>query len=82
MIRVFLVEDEPPALRKLQRMVAAEPDLEVCGSASTAREAIAGIAATHPDLIILDIRLPDRTGFEILQASRRFPINAVRRLCS
>src|SRR5262245_46671926 len=68
MIRVFLVEDEPPAMRKLKRMVAEEPDLEVCGSASTAREAIAGIASTHPNLVILDIRLPDGTGFEILQA--------------
>jgi DNA-binding LytR/AlgR family response regulator len=68
MIRVFLVEDEPPALRKLERMVAEEPELEVCGSASTVSESIAGIAGTHPNLVILDIRLPDGTGFEILQA--------------
>jgi two-component system LytT family response regulator len=68
MIRVFLVEDEPPAMRKLERMAADEPDLEVCGSASTVREAIAGITDTHPNLVILDIRLPDGTGFEILQA--------------
>ena len=68
MIRVFLVEDEPPAMRKLERMVAEEPDFEVCGSASTVSKAIAGIAGTHPTLVILDIRLPDGTGFEILQA--------------
>lgn len=68
MIGVFLVEDEPPAMRKLERMVAEEPDVEVCGSASTVREAIAGITDTHPNLVILDIRLPDGTGFEILQA--------------
>jgi two-component system LytT family response regulator len=68
MIGVFLVEDEPPAMRKLERMVAEEPDLKVCGSASTVREAIAGITDTHPNLVILDIRLPDGTGFEILQA--------------
>jgi DNA-binding LytR/AlgR family response regulator len=68
MIRVFLVEDEPPAMRKLERMVGEEPDLEVCGSASTVSGAIAGIAGTHPNLVILDIRLPDGTGFEILQA--------------
>ena len=68
MIRVFLVEDEPPALRKLERLVAEEPDLQVCGSASTCSEAIAGIAAATPQLLILDIRLPDGTGFEILQA--------------
>jgi two-component system LytT family response regulator len=68
MIRVFLVEDEPPALRKLERMVADEPDLEVCGSACTVSEAIVGLTDTQPNLVILDIRLPDGTGFELLQA--------------
>jgi two-component system LytT family response regulator len=67
-MKVFLVEDEPPALRKLERMVAAEPDLEVCGAAATCSDAIAAIAAANPRLLILDIRLPDGTGFEILQA--------------
>jgi two-component system LytT family response regulator len=73
MIRVFLVEDEPPAMRKLERLVAEEPDLQVCGSASTCAEAIAGIAASNPQLLILDIRLPDGTGFEILQALDESP---------
>jgi two-component system, LytTR family, response regulator len=68
MIKVFLVEDEPPALRKLERLVAGEPDLEVCGVAMTCSDAIAGIATSNPQLLILDIRLPDGTGFEILQA--------------
>ena len=68
MIRVFLIEDEPPALRKLERMVAEEPDLEICGSAWTVSEAISGITGEHPNLVILDVRLPDGTGFEILQA--------------
>ena len=68
MIRVFLVEDEPPAMRKLKRMVAEQADLHICGYASTVSEAIAGITGTHPNLVILDIRLPDGTGFEILQA--------------
>jgi two-component system LytT family response regulator len=68
MIRVFLVEDEPPARRKLERMVGAEADLEVCGSAGTCADAIAQITAATPQVLILDIRLPDGTGFEILQA--------------
>ena len=68
MIRVFLVEDEPPAMRKLERMVAEEAGFQVCGSASTVNQSITAIARTHPDLVILDIRLPDGTGFEILQA--------------
>jgi DNA-binding LytR/AlgR family response regulator len=68
MIKVFLVEDEPPALRKLERMVAAEADLVVCGTASTCADAISGIQRTLPQLTILDVRLPDGTGFEVLQA--------------
>jgi two-component system LytT family response regulator len=68
MIRVFLVEDEPPAMRKLERMVAGEPGFQICGSASTVNQSITAIARTRPDLVILDIRLPDGTGFEILQA--------------
>jgi two-component system LytT family response regulator len=67
-LKVFLVEDEPPALRKLERMVAAEADLEICGAASTCTDAITGISSTNPQLLILDIRLPDGTGFEVLQA--------------
>lgn len=66
-IKVFLVEDEPPALRKLERMVAEEADLEVCGVATTCSDAVAGILSANPRLLILDIRLPDGTGFEILQ---------------
>ncbi|HLH18850.1 MAG TPA: LytTR family DNA-binding domain-containing protein [Bryobacteraceae bacterium] len=64
MIRVFLVEDEPPALRKLERLSRAEGDLEICGSAGTCAEAIAGIQDARPDVLLLDIRLPDGTGFE------------------
>src|SRR5271170_2569882 len=66
-LKVFLVEDEPPALRKLERMVAEEADLEICGTASTCSDAVAGILSANPRLVILDIRLPDGTGFEILQ---------------
>jgi two-component system LytT family response regulator len=67
-MKVFLVEDEPPAMRKLERLVAAELDLQICGFASTCSDAIAGIATANPQLLILDIRLPDGTGFEILQS--------------
>jgi two-component system, LytTR family, response regulator len=67
-IKAFLVEDEPPAMRKMERMLAAEPDIEVCGRASTCAEAIPAMSSCHPQLALLDIRLPDGTGFEILQA--------------
>jgi two-component system LytT family response regulator len=67
MMRAFLVEDEPPALRKLERMLGAHPDFAICGTASTYIDAVTGIVETKPDLLILDVRLPDGTGFEILQ---------------
>ena len=69
MIKVFLVEDDkPPALRKLERMVAAVEDLSICGRAGACAAAIAGILETKPQLAIVDVRLPDGTGFEVLQA--------------
>jgi DNA-binding LytR/AlgR family response regulator len=52
MIKIFLVEDEPPALRKLERLVAAIPDLQICGSASTCAEAITGMQTTLPQLAV------------------------------
>jgi two-component system LytT family response regulator len=67
-IKVFLVEDEPPALRKLERLVATQSDLSICGTAATCAEAISGITRTTPHLVILDVRLPDGTGIEVLQA--------------
>ena len=73
MIQVFLVEDEAPAMRKLERLVASQPDLAICGRATTCAGAIAGISETNPQLLILDIRLPDGTGFEVLQALNEPP---------
>lgn len=67
MIRVFLVEDEPPAMRKLERLAAAESDLEVCGRAETCAKAVTGIVEASPELVVLDIGLPDGSGFEIVQ---------------
>ena len=67
MIRVFVVEDEPPALRKVKRLLEAEPDLVPCGSAGSCAEAISEIRRTLPDLLLLDIHLPDGSGFEVLQ---------------
>lgn len=67
MIRVFIVEDEPPALRKVQRLLEGEQDLILCGSAGTCADAIVEIRRTRPNLLLLDINLPDGSGFEILQ---------------
>jgi two-component system LytT family response regulator len=67
MIRVVLVDDEPPARRKLLHLLANEPDVTVTGEAGTGAEAIETIQRLHPDLVFLDIQLPDCTGFDVIE---------------
>lgn len=68
MIKALIVDDEPPARRRLQRMLAAHEDVDLlagCGSPATA---IAALHRHRPDLVFLDIQLPEGDGFGILDA--------------
>jgi two-component system LytT family response regulator len=67
-IRTVVVDDEPPARRKLQRLLAGEPDVQVVGEASSGAEALELLSRTQPDVAFLDIQLPDCTGFDVLDA--------------
>jgi len=66
-IRTVIVEDEAPARGRLLRFLNAHPDIEVAGEAATGAEAIALIERVAPDLVILDIKLPDISGLEVLK---------------
>lgn len=68
MIKAFIVDDEPE-LRKLNRTFLARNfiDVDVIGECGTVEEAVDFININHPQLLILDIRLTDGTGFNILQ---------------
>ena len=66
-LRVFVVDDEAPARRKLLRFLAADPEVEVVGEAANGREAVPGIQRTHPDLLLLDVQMPDFDGFEVVK---------------
>ena len=66
-IRTVIVEDEAPARGRLLRFLQAHPDVDIAGEAATGAEAIALIERTDPDLLILDIKLPDITGLEVLK---------------
>jgi DNA-binding NarL/FixJ family response regulator len=68
--RVFLLDDHEVVRRGLREMVDAEADLEVVGEASTAEEALARIPPTHPDVAVLDVRLPDGNGVEVCREVR------------
>jgi DNA-binding NarL/FixJ family response regulator len=68
--RVLVVDDHPIVRQGLALMIDQEPDLEVCGEAEEATSALAAIAATRPDIVLLDISLPGPDGIEVLKAIR------------
>ncbi len=70
MVRVFLLDDHEIVRRGLKEMLEADGDLEVVGEAGTAGEARSGIAATRPDVAVLDVRLPDGDGVELCRGVR------------
>jgi two-component system, LytTR family, response regulator len=67
-IRVVLVDDEPPARRKLRHLLSPETDFAVVGEAGSAAEAVEVLNHERPDVVFLDIQLPDATGFDVLAA--------------
>jgi two-component system LytT family response regulator len=67
-IATLIVDDEPLARRKLRKLVEADPELHLAGEAANADEAIAAINAFDPRLIFLDIKMPRRSGFDVLAA--------------
>lgn len=64
-MRVLLVDDEPAALERLQALFAQIPGVEVVGAARNGREALEAIAAHAPDLVMLDIQMPERSGLSV-----------------
>ncbi len=68
MIRVVLVDDEPPARRKLRHLLASENDFSVVAEAGSGAEAVEILNRLQPDLVFLDIQLPDCTGFDVVDA--------------
>jgi two-component system LytT family response regulator len=68
MIRTLVVDDEAPARRRIRRLLAAEPGVTVIGECGDGESALALIARERPDLVFLDIQMPERDGFEVVKA--------------
>jgi len=64
-VRVVLVDDHEVVRRGVRDLLSLEADLDVVGEASTVSEALARIPALRPDVVVLDVRLPDGNGVQL-----------------
>lgn len=64
-IRVVLIEDHQMVREALREILTKEADIQVVGEAGDAHEALKQIVALQPDVVVLDIRLPDLNGIEV-----------------
>lgn len=65
--RIFLVDDHPLVREGLTNLINQQKDLAVCGEAENAAQALAGIAVTAPNLVIIDISLKAASGLELVK---------------
>jgi two-component system LytT family response regulator len=66
-IRVLMVDDEPLARDMLREMLQNDPDVEIVGECTNGREALEAVRLHSPDLLFLDVQMPEVGGFELLE---------------
>jgi len=66
-VRTLIVDDEPPARKRLRDLLANERALELVGEAGSGTEAVRMIRAERPDLVFLDIQMPGTDGFGVIR---------------
>ena len=66
-IRVLIIDDEPLARRSVRRFLKSDPSVEVIGECSDGQSAVAAIRSSQPDLVFLDVQMPEMDGFEVLR---------------
>ena len=67
-IRTLVVDDEPLAQRRLLALLRGEDDVEVVEVCSNGREAVAAVERHRPELLLLDVQMPEMSGFEVIAA--------------
>jgi two-component system LytT family response regulator len=67
-LRVIVVDDEPPARTRLRRLLKPYADIELIAECGDGAGAVQAIESTRPDLVLLDVQMPELDGFEVLRA--------------
>jgi two-component system LytT family response regulator len=73
-LRAYLVDDEPPALERLHRLLESTGLVDVTGSTTEPEEAVAALTSDPPDVCFLDIQMPRLDGFQVLARLSSQPI--------
>src|SRR6266496_658947 len=66
-IRALVVDDEPLARRRIRRLLSRDADIEIIGDCGNGYEAINAITEHKPDLVFLDVQMPEVDGFAVLE---------------
>ena len=74
-LRVLIVDDEPVARRRLRRLLRSIDDVEIAGECGDGTSAVSAIETIQPELVLLDIQMPEMDGFEVLRTlgAQRIP---------
>jgi two-component system, LytTR family, response regulator len=67
-IRTLIVDDEPIARRSIVRLLRDDPEIELLGECGDGARALAAIESLRPDLVFLDIQMPEMTGIDVAAA--------------
>ena len=76
-LQAIIVDDEAPARERVRELLAGEPDIAIAAECAGGREAIVAVGTHRPDLLFLDIQMPQVNGFDLLRALPRDQLPAV-----
>jgi DNA-binding NarL/FixJ family response regulator len=76
MIRILCVDDHPVVLDGLSAIITMQPDMELAATAETGEKALQEFRGQKPDVTLVDLRLPDLSGFDLIKAIRQIDRHA------
>ena len=76
-LRVLIADDEALSRARLRQFLGAEPNIEVVAECADGKETVKAIREKAPDLVFLDIRMPERDGFAVIEALSGGPVPAI-----